>query len=121
MNRLYTKDNNPLFDKREFIKSKPQAFRNKVDAKDIVSTLEEKKVMLTNTEDPLTDLPDKDAALFCDLVYNPRLWGALYGRLSKGGLSINLKEAIAQLEVDLAKPPYSTTLESYFDKSDDYI
>lgn len=120
MNRLYTKDNNPLFDKREFIKSKPQTFRNKVDAKDIVSTLEEKKVMLTNTGDPLMDLPDKDAALFCDLVYNPRLWGALYGRLSKGNLSINLKQAIAQLEIDLAKPPYSTTLESYFDKSNDY-
>ncbi|MBK2268364.1 hypothetical protein [Francisella philomiragia] len=103
MNRLYTKDNNPLFDKREFIKSKPQAFRNKVNAKDIVSTLEEKNIIATNTADPLMDLPDKDAALFCDLVYNPRLWGALYGRFSKGGLSINLLEGLSEKVLEQIK------------------
>ncbi|MEY8674544.1 hypothetical protein AB9G22_09165 [Francisella philomiragia] len=98
MNRLYTKDNNPLFDKREFIKSKPQDIRNKINAKDTVSMLKEKKIIIVNTKDPLTDLPDKDAALFCDLVYNPRLWNTIYNSIYRDQQKVNLKDALIWLE-----------------------
>ncbi|AIT08847.1 hypothetical protein LO80_01875 [Candidatus Francisella endociliophora] len=113
MNKLYTKDNNPLFEKHQFIKYKPQNRRNKVDAKNIVKTLKEEGIQILPGE-PLEDLPDKDAAIFCDLVYNPGLWAAIFKSFNINKTNINLKDAIANI-----KQENGGNLNKYFVKSKD--